>query len=168
MGGVGSWHRHAIGYCQQMDIGIRAPLQSEYSEWKVLWESYLDFYRTDLSPGHADNLWERILDAESAIDCRVAEQDGHLIGLVHFLPHDDTWASRRICYLQDLYVDGSRRGEGIGRKLIDSVVTEAGRRGWSSVYWLTADDNRQARVLYDSLTGGTSGFIHYEVDATKE
>ncbi len=168
MSGVGAWHRQAVGYCQQMDIAIRAPLQSEHSEWKVLWKSYLDFYQTELPPDHADILWERILDAESAIDCRVAEQDGHLIGLVHFLPHDDTWASRRICYLQDLYVDGYRRGEGIGKKLIDSVVAEAGRRGWSSVYWLTAEDNLQARVLYDSLTGGASGFIHYEVDVTNE
>ena len=151
-----------------MDIGIRSPLQSEHFEWKVLWESYLNFYRTERPPDHADIRWERILDAESAIDCRVAAQDGHLIGLVHFLPHDDTWASRRICYSQDLYVDGSRRGEGIGKKLIDSIVAEAGRRGWSSVYWLTADDNPQAIVLSDSLTGGASGFIHYEVDVTKE
>lgn len=166
--GVDTWHRLAVGYCRRMNIGIRAPLESEHSQWSVLWKSYLDFYQTELPPGQADTLWERILNAESAIDCRVAEQDGHLIGLVHFLAHDDTWANGQICYLQDLYVDKSHRGEGIGKKLIESVVAEAGRSGWSSVYWLTADDNLQARVLYDGLTGGTSGFIHYEIDVTEE
>jgi len=147
-----------------MEIIIRPPSASELSEWKDLWDSYLVFYETERSPEHSESLWQRILDPESIIRCHVALQGGHLIGLVHFLPHEDTWSSYPICYLQDLYVDASHRGEGIGAKLIASVVEYAGLRGWSAVYWLTADDNHQARVLYDKLAGGSSGFIHYEID----
>ena len=149
-----------------MEIVIRPPSASEFSEWKNLWDSYLVFYETERSREHSESLWQRILDPESLVRCHIALQDGHLIGLVHFLPHEDTWNSHPICYLQDLYVEASHRGGGIGAKLIASVVEYADLSGWSAVYWLTADDNHTARILYDKLTGGASAFIHYEIDTS--
>lgn len=147
-----------------MDLIIRQPLESEVSKWVQLWTSYLVFYESEVSDAVTEQLWGRILDPDNRIRCHVAESDGRLVGLVHFFCHDDTWSTRPICYLQDLYVDASRRGQGIGAELVGSVVAEARAEGWSAVYWLTADDNHQARILYDRLTGGTSGFIHYQID----
>ena len=147
-----------------MDLIIRQPFESEMSEWVELWASYLVFYESEVSDAVTEQLWSRILDPDNGIRCHVAESDDRLVGLVHFFRHDDTWSTRPICYLQDLYVDASHRGQGIGAELVGSVVAEATAEGWSGVYWLTAEDNHQARILYDRLTGGTSGFIHYEID----
>jgi GNAT superfamily N-acetyltransferase len=147
-----------------MDIIIRPPLRSERAEWNDLWIAYLAFYETEPPPEGAEILWDRILDPSSSIECHVAEQDGRLVGLVHFLSREDTWDSRLMCYLEDLYVDESHRSDGIGRKLINSVVEMAEQRGWAGVYWTTAEDNHAARGLYDKLTGGPSGFIQYEID----
>jgi GNAT superfamily N-acetyltransferase len=146
-----------------MDIVIQPPSESHRSAWNDLWDAYLTFYETETSADNSNVLWDRIRDPENGISCHVAVQQGCLIGLVHFFPHSDTWNSRSVCYLQDLYVQESRRGQGVGRMLIRSVVDQAERNGWSGVYWLTAEDNEQARGLYDRLAGGPSGFIVYEV-----
>lgn len=154
-----------MGTVTRMDVLIRQPSESEFSEWRDLWVSYLDFYETELPSGHDERLWERVLDSESIIACHVAEGNSRLVGFVHFLPHEDTWNTSPICYLQDLYVDVSHRGDGIGAKLVNSVVEQAKTNGWSAVYWLTEADNHEARILYDRLTRGTTGFIHYEMEA---
>ncbi|MEE8330646.1 MAG: GNAT family N-acetyltransferase [Acidimicrobiia bacterium] len=143
---------------------IRPPSPDDFAGWKALWASYLVFYETDLYSEHTTELWQRILDPHQTTSCRLAEKDGQLIGLVHFFPHPDTWDRRLTCYLQDLYVKEGFRGEGVGEALIGAVVDRAREEGWSGVYWLTADDNHQARGLYDKLTGGASGFIAYELD----
>ena len=151
---------------RRMTLVVRPPSSADFARWRELWDAYLVFYETEPQPDVAEQLWVRILDPESSITCRVAECEGRLAGLVHFFPHADTWSTDPICYLQDLFVDASHRGQGIGARLIGSVVEEARAQGWSSVYWLTAEDNHQARILYDRLAGGPSGFIHYEMDPT--
>lgn len=145
---------------------VRPPSPEDLPQWRDLWLAYLAFYETDLPESSTGSLWERIIDPVSPIRCHVAEDAESLVGLVHYFPHDDTWSSAPICYLQDLYVEPSRRGEGIGATLIESVVAEARESQWSAVYWLTAEDNHQGRALYDRLTGGTTGFIHYQIEIT--
>ena len=39
-----------------------------------------------------------------------------------------------VCYLQDLYVSDTLRGQGIGRLLIEAVYDEADKRGIPTVY----------------------------------
>lgn len=146
------------------EVLVRGPLDTDFTEWRALWEQYLIFYETALSERHTESLWKRLLDADDPVECLVAEMGGRLVGIVHYLPHADTWDERPICYLSDLYVDPSNRGEGIGTLLIRSVEQRSRDQGWSSVYWQTAEDNEQARVLYDKITGGVSRFIIYELD----
>jgi GNAT superfamily N-acetyltransferase len=109
----------------------------------------------------------RLFDADEPVECLVAEAEGRLVGMVQYLPHADTWDDRPICYLSDLFVHPSIRGEGIGALLIRSVEQRSLDQGWSSVYWQTAEDNEQARVLYDKITGGVSRFIIYELGLEK-
>jgi GNAT superfamily N-acetyltransferase len=143
---------------------IRRPTTDDFASWQSLWEAYLVFYETDLPAEHTPELWRRILDPGDPISCAVAERNGRVIGLVHFLPHPDTWRDRPTCYLQDLFVDEQFRGQGVGEQLIGSVVERAKNEGWSGVYWWTGEDNQRARGLYDKLTGGSTGFIIYELD----
>jgi GNAT superfamily N-acetyltransferase len=68
-----------------------------------------------------------------------------------------------VCYLQDLYVEPGQRAGGVGRQLIDWLVAEARRQGWSRLYWNTKDDNYRARGLYDQYTP-QSGFLRYVIE----
>lgn len=155
--------RGATGTVDLVEILVRTPADTDFDAWRELWDAYLVFYETELPADNTKDLWNRIRNPDSTIQCHLAELDGQVVGLVHFFAHEDTWHPELICYLQDLYVDEMLRGNGIGRMLIESVVEQATKNRWSAVYWLTADDNQQAKVLYDKLTGGTSGFIHYEI-----
>ena len=90
----------------------------------------------------------------------VAELDGHLVGLVHYLFHRSTTAIAPVCYLQDLFTGEAARGKGVGRALIEAVYERAQRAGSSRVCWQTHHTNRTARLLYDRVAED-SGFVVY-------
>ena len=91
----------------------------------------------------------------------VAEKDGVLVGLVHYIFHPHNWKIEDVCYLQDLYVASELRGYGVGRALIEAVYAASDARDVSTVYWLTQDFNKPARRLYD-IIGSVTPFIKYQ------
>jgi ribosomal protein S18 acetylase RimI-like enzyme len=155
--------RFTIRTLPPVDVTIRAATRADYPAWKDLWEQYLVFYETELPPEHTDRLWQKLLDESDPAECLVAEVDGEVAGMVQFFPHTDLWEEQPACYLSDLYVDPAWRGRGIGAALIRAVEERSRDRGWAYVYWQTAEDNHRARGMYDTLTGGASGFVIYEL-----
>jgi GNAT superfamily N-acetyltransferase len=143
---------------------IRPASASDRHGWQPLWEAYLHFYRRQPETNWTERLWREILDPENPIEALVAESSNQLVGLVHYFPHPNTWEASPVCYLQDLYVDASGRGKGVGGSLIRAVQERSHKAGWARVYWQTAEDNTRARRLYDQLTGGSTGFVVYELD----
>jgi GNAT superfamily N-acetyltransferase len=124
-----------------------------------LWAAYQRFYAVEIPAAVTEATWLRLQDGRiHGLGARDSSDD--LIGIVHFLFHEDTWSTARACYLQDLYVDPKARGSGCGRKLIEAVVAAAHAAGANNPYWLTHETNRVARRLYDRL-GQNQGFIQY-------
>jgi ribosomal protein S18 acetylase RimI-like enzyme len=142
---------------------IRPASATDRRGWQRLWEAYLHFYRRQPDRDWTERLWLEILDPDDPIEALVAESSDQLVGLVHYFPHPNTWEASPVCYLQDLYVDATERGKGLGSLLIRAVQHRSREAGWSSVYWQTAEDNTTARRLYDQLTGGSTGFVVYEL-----
>jgi len=103
---------------------------------------------------------EPFFDGLEPVHAWVAEQNGQLVGLVHFIFHRSTWFVVPTCYLQDLYTLESMRGTGIGRALIETVYTQARANNAARVYWLTHESNVSAQALYDKMAD-QSGFIQY-------
>ena len=139
---------------------LRAPVATDRPPWEELWNGYLRFYRARLAPEITDTTWARLLDPAEQPHGIVAEVDGRLVGLAHFLFHRSAWAVGDFCYLNDLFVSEAARGHGAGRALIEAVYTRADEHGAARVYWLTQEFNADARSLYDTLARRTS-FIQY-------
>jgi GNAT superfamily N-acetyltransferase len=139
---------------------IRPVGADERAAWEPLWQGYLTFYKATLPPVASDTAWQRFHDPREPMHLLGAYVDGKLTGIVHYLFHRSTWTPGDYCYLQDLFVDSSARGTGLGRALTEAVYEKAKAAGASRVHWLTQNDNAQARILYDQVADN-SGFMQY-------
>ncbi|HWW28108.1 MAG TPA: GNAT family N-acetyltransferase [Caulobacter sp.] len=146
------------------DLAIRPVTRADRDAWAPLWDGYNAFYGragdTALDPAVTAMTWSRFFDAYEPVHALVAEQDGRLLGLAHYLFHRSTTAIEPSCYLQDLFTTEEARGQGVGRALIAAVYGAAKAAGASRVYWQTNETNATAMALYDQMAE-RSGFWVY-------
>lgn len=141
---------------------VRALRAGDGHVWKELWKDYLSFYETSLPDAIYTSTFARLLgDDPRDFNAMVAEVDGRVVGLVHYLFHRHAWKVEEVCYLQDLYASPDVRGKGVGRALIEAVYKAADVHGAPSVYWLTQEFNDTARQLYDRI-GVVTPFLKYQ------
>jgi GNAT superfamily N-acetyltransferase len=149
------------------EITIRPVRAQDFDAWLTLWEGYNIFYeRTGPKAVPIEvtrTTWARFFDHYEPVHCLVAESDGRLLGIVHYLFHRNTTMLGPTCYLQDLFTAEEARGQGIGRALIEAVYGEAQAAGSPRVYWQTHETNQVAQRLYDNVAV-RSGFIVYRKD----
>jgi GNAT superfamily N-acetyltransferase len=139
---------------------IRPVAPGDFAQWERLWEGYNSFYERTLEAEITKMTWSRFLDAYEPVHAVVAELDGQLLGLVHYIFHRNTTMIGPVCYLQDLFTAEAARGKGIGRALIESVYERAKEAGSTRVYWQTHETNLTAMKLYDHVAE-RSGFVVY-------
>jgi GNAT superfamily N-acetyltransferase len=145
-------------------LSVRFVAKQDYDQWLPLWEGYNAFYgrsgATALPPEITRMTWARFFDAYEPVHALVAERDGQLLGLAHYLFHRSTIAIEPVCYLQDLFTNEAARGKGIGKALINGVYEQARLGGSPRVYWHTQESNHTAMQLYDKVAE-RSGFVVY-------
>jgi GNAT superfamily N-acetyltransferase len=148
-------------------VTVRPVRPSDFDQWLPLWEGYNAFYgrsgATALAAEITRTTWARLFDPHEPVHALVAESDGRLCGLVHYIFHRSTILLAPTCYLQDLFTDVAQRRNGVGRALIEAVYDAARAAGSSRVYWHTHETNRTARNLYDQMAED-SGFVVYRRD----
>ncbi len=148
-------------------ILIRAPTQDDYAAWRPLWDGYNEFYGrhgdTALPERITQVTWQRFFDPAEPVFALVADDQGQLVGLAHYLFHRSMTKIEPVCYLSDLFTSPSLRGKGVGRSLIEAVCTQAKANGASRVYWQTHESNAAGRQLYDKVAKHL-GFIVYSRD----
>ena len=145
-------------------ITVREARPDDFEGWLPLWDGYNAFYErvgpTAVSEAMTRLTWQRFFDAYEPMHAMVAERNGQLLGLVHFLYHRHTTMVAPTCYLQDLYTLDAERGKGVGRALIEAVYARAKADGLQRVYWQTHETNHTAMKLYDKVADH-SGFVIY-------
>jgi GNAT superfamily N-acetyltransferase len=139
---------------------IRSVAPTDFAQWERLWEGYNQFYERTLAPEITKMTWSRFFDAYEPVHALVAELDGQLLGLAHYIFHRNTTLIAPVCYLQDLFTAESARGRGVGRALIELVYQRAKEAKSPRVYWQTHETNQTAMKLYDQVAE-RSGFVVY-------
>ena len=147
---------------------IRPLKPTDRAAWQPLWDGYNAFYEragaTALPAEVTETTWARFFDPAEPVHALVAEDDdGRLLGLVHYLYHRSTTRIEPTCYLQDLFTAPAARGRGVGRALIEAVYAAAREAGVRRVYWQTHSTNLPGRALYDRVAHHM-GFIVYARD----
>jgi GNAT superfamily N-acetyltransferase len=143
-------------------IAIRDAGPADEADWRRLWQDYLAFYDHPLPETTTAFTWARLMSAASPLKARLVLAGDHVAGFAIHQHHPSTWVEGDDCYLEDLYVDATRRGAGVGRALIDDLVALSRQRGWKRLCWHTDRDNAPARALYDSVTA-EDGHVRYRL-----
>ncbi|WP_299841542.1 GNAT family N-acetyltransferase [uncultured Paracoccus sp.] len=145
-----------------MQVTVRPVTAADKAGWQALYDGYQRFYeRPDLPQSFFDHAFDRLLSGDPRdFHGLVAEEDGQLLGLTHYVFHPNLWRPEGVCYLQDLFTAPQARGKGVARALIEAVYAAADAKGVPAVYWLTAENNYPGRMLYDRLAV-KSPFIRY-------
>lgn len=104
----------------------------------------------DATPGPeavASRMSELIESGDSEVLLAEPGPDG--IAVLRFRPA--IWSSGLESYLAELYVVPDRRGQGLGRALLERGLELARERGADQIDLCTSDDDVAARGLYESL-----------------
>ncbi len=110
----------------------------------------------------AERVGMLLADGEITVLLAGAGPDG--IAVLRFRP--DIWTEALECYLAELYVVPARRGQGLGRALMERAVELARAEGAEFMHLGTGEDDTAARALYESLgfsnrEGRSEGPINY-------
>jgi GNAT superfamily N-acetyltransferase len=137
------------------------PLQAEDKQrWDELWARYLAFYEQQLPESTTELTWHRLMAGRELWGCAGLDDDGRMVGFVHYHFHLSTWSPNGYCYLEDLFVDPHGRGRRVGRALIEAVYRAADERGVTRVYWHTENTNARAQILYNQV-GYLTPFLQF-------
>lgn len=82
------------------------------------------------------------------VEVLIAEFDGSVVGYALFFKNFSTFLGKPGIYLEDLYVKPEMRGQGIGKALLDRIISTAKQRNYGRVEWSVLDWNEPAIDFY--------------------
>ena len=108
---------------------------------------------TDFSPDPARQRrgLRRLLADRRRARLFVAEAGGQVVGMCSLLLHVSTAEGGRVGVVEDVVVDATSRGAGVGRRLMAAIDAEAERLRLSRLQLLADRSNRRALGFYRAL-----------------
>jgi ribosomal protein S18 acetylase RimI-like enzyme len=104
----------------------------------------------DITPG-PEALAKRVRELISSGETIVLLAGGGPDGLAVLRFRTAIWTSGLECYLAELYVVPNRRGQGLGRALMETALAVAREQGADHMDLGTSEEDVAARALYESL-----------------
>ena len=83
--------------------------------------------------------------------CAIAEWQGRAVGFALWFYNFSTFAGRPGIYLEDLFVDPSQRGRGIGKSLLKHLAQLAVAEKCCMVQWWVLNWNKPSIAFYEQL-----------------
>jgi GNAT superfamily N-acetyltransferase len=155
-----------VGYrdavAAELEIAPIAPEQFE--ELLPLIAAYQRFYEVEKIDDDRNRAFFRRFLAPSEDGLLLgARSEGRLVGYACLYWHFSSLEACESVLMNDLFVAGSVRGQGVGRALIEAAAAVAREREVPFVEWSTAPDNETAQRLYDSTGAERSEWFSYEL-----
>jgi len=136
----------------------------EYEQLLPLIAAYQRFYGVEATDEERNRaFFRRFLGPSEDGLLLGARRDGRLVGYACLYWHFSSLEACESVLMNDLFVDESARGEGVGRALIEAAAEVARERGVPFVEWSTAPDNHTAQRLYDSTGAERTEWFSYEL-----
>ncbi|HEY0718529.1 MAG TPA: GNAT family N-acetyltransferase [Streptosporangiaceae bacterium] len=101
--------------------------------------------------GTEDDLRQALFGPRPAVFAHVAEHEGQVAGFALWFLNYSTWTGRHGIYLEDLFVDPERRGQGYGKALLTELARLCVERGYQRLEWVVLDWNTPSIEFYKSL-----------------
>lgn len=94
-----------------------------------------------------------LFGAEPKVFCEIAEWDGEPVGFALWFYTYSTFQGRHGIWLEDLYVDPSLRGKGIGKALLVELARKCLTEDLGRFEWWVLDWNEPSIKFYKSQGG---------------
>ena len=134
------------------DVSIRPAARDDAAAIHALIRELAEYERlTTLCTGSTAELADALFGERPAAEVLLAEVDGAIAGFALFFHNFSTFLARRGLWLEDLYVQPTFRGLGIGRRLLRAVAAVALARRCGRFEWSVLDWNAPAIGFYERL-----------------
>lgn len=127
---------------------IRPLHRNDYDQWLPLWQANCEHKIPDNVTAET---WRRLTNPKEPVFGLVAEDNGQIAGLLHYVLHPTTGQIAPVCYMQDLYVHPDHRRSGWARQLVWELHENGKKQGWARIYWVAEAANLPAQNLYKNL-----------------
>ena len=98
-----------------------------------------------------EKLRPHLFGERAVIEALVAENAGEVVGFAVFFTNFSTFLAQPGLYLEDLYVQPSQRGRGVGEALLSRVGRLAVEREYGRFEWSVLDWNANAIRFYEKM-----------------
>jgi GNAT superfamily N-acetyltransferase len=88
---------------------------------------------------------------KAVVECVVGEAEGEVIAFALFFTNFSTFLAKPGLYLEDLYVQPTHRGTGLGKALLEHLGRLAAARGCGRFEWSVLDWNEDAIRFYEGM-----------------
>jgi len=93
-------------------------------------------------------LKEYLFGNNKFVELILAESDGKIVAQAIFFKNFSTFLGKPGIYLEDLFVKPDYRGKGIGKALLEKIISIAKERGYGRVEWSVLEWNESAINFY--------------------
>ncbi|AOK46460.1 GCN5 family acetyltransferase [Burkholderia sp. MSMB617WGS] len=133
-------------------IAIRAAAAADVPAMLALMRELAEFEKlTHLFVATEANLADALFGARPSVEALVAENGGAIVGYALYFHNYSTFLGRRGLYLEDLYVQPSQRGTGLGTQLLRRLAAIAVERRCGRFEWTVLDWNQPAIDFYRKM-----------------
>ncbi len=135
-----------------MQLEIRRPVRAEIPEILKMMRQFAVFeHLEEFMTAEKAGLEAAIFGKDAFVEALIALQDSVAVGYALFYPHFSSFRGESGYFLEDIYVQESARGLGVGKELLRAVARLAAERGFSRIDLQVMRSNENAIKFYRSL-----------------
>ncbi len=131
-----------------MNIQIRPVKEGDFAD---IVELFKEFALFEKRPEKVTNSVEQMLKEKEYFHCFLAETpENEIVGYVTYFFSYHTWTGKSL-FMDDLYVKADFRNQGIGKRLLDTVIGYARQEKCNKVRWQVSNWNKKAQEFYKKI-----------------